>query len=176
MRETKEQPFLGQIKRRVPGWSQTLPEKELPLSVATPSLESPTVGGIPVSRQLTGVAYQTRSPLESEVNRLGLTRMEVQGRGTGDPTADRLILREMGPLAERILGSFTASAKYQGMTDAERRVAMVAALSAIRQGAEARATKADPERFRLIRLRQMIPQRQQELLQSRGKLPAGVIR
>lgn len=176
IRETRESPFLGPAMRRIPGVSQMLPEREVPLTSTTPELESFTPGGIPLSRQIIGVSPQTRSPLETEVLRLGLTRQEIQGRGTGDPTADRLILREMGPLAERILGAFTTSTKYQGMTDPERRVAMVAALSVIRQGAEAQATKEDPLRFRTIRLRQAIPQRQRELLESRGKLPAGVMR
>lgn len=176
LRATKEEPFMAQIKRKIPGVSQTLPEQELPLSAKTPELESPTIGGIPISRQLTGISQQTRTPLEAEVNRLGLTRQEIQGRGTGDPTADRLILKYLGPLSERVLLPLIESPKYKGMDDFERRIVLVTALEALRQGAKAQATKEDPERFRTLRLHQMIPQRQRELLESRGKLPAGVMR
>ena len=46
----------------------------------TPRQEAVEPGGVRLSRQLTGLSPQTRTPIEAEANRLGLTFAEVNPR------------------------------------------------------------------------------------------------
>lgn len=167
LRETREEPFMGPIKRRVPGWSQTLPEKELPLRAENPSQESVTAGGIPLSRQLTGLGAQTRTLLEAEVNRLALHTAEILPR-TGESKADRLILHEMGPLAEKILTPVITSSRYQKLDDVEKRLVLVDVLGNLRAAAQTQAAVKDPATFTPILLKRRLSPRMRELLQQRG--------
>jgi hypothetical protein len=179
LRDTRGEPFLGPIKRRIPGVSQTLPERELPLRAENPEIEGVSVFGVPLSRQITGLSITTRTAVESEVARLKLGKREIEGAPTGEPEADRLILKHMGPLAASRLPAFLSSPAYQGMDDTERRARVVFMLEGLRQGARARAAAEAPQLFGKIAERQAIPVRVREMMERQGRrlpssrLPAG---
>ena len=175
LRDVREEPFLGPVKRRIPGASQTLPERELPLRAETPRQEAVEPGGVRLSRQLTGLSPQTRTPIEAEANRLGLTFAEVNPR-TGEPKADRLIAREMAPIAERVLPRMLALPAYQQGTDAEKRVRWAVALRGIRSAAFRLAAKEDRKLFARIQVRRSVGRRERELLEERGALPQDLLR
>ena len=120
-----------------------------------------------LSRQLTGLSPQTRTPIEAEANRLGLTFAEVNPR-TGEPKADRLIAREMAPIAERVLPRMLALPAYQQGTDAEKRVRWAVALRGIRSAAFRLAAKEDRKLFARIQVRRSVGRRERELLEERG--------
>jgi hypothetical protein len=170
LREIREHPFTGPILRRIPLLSQTLPEKELPLSADVPRQNVLDVGFVKLSRQITGLSAQTRNRIEAEANRLGLTFAELNPR-TGEPKADRLIAKHMGPLAETFLTPAVSSGAYQRLDDAARRVIFTKLVSRIKEDARRRAIVEDPELFAKMKFRQAVPRRTRELLEQRGVIP-----
>lgn len=128
-------------------------------------------GGVKLSRQLTGASIKTLNAIEAEVSRLGLEIQEIYPR-TGDPKANRLILKQMGPLAEKLLMPMVQSEGYRQADDAAKRVMLTRMINRIRTDAEKLAAAQDPETFAPIRTKRRIGRRERELLESKGvKLP-----
>ena len=164
IRDVRERPVLGPTMRRIPGVSQALPEREGALRGGPFRQE-----GL-FSRQLTGIPIQTRTAVEAEAARLGFTPIDIEPR-TGDPTADRLILRYMGPAVERVLGLVIRGPRYRREDDAGRRVLFHRAVGRIRQAAYRSAKEDDPPRFARIQLKRAFSRFERDLLRERGVIP-----
>jgi hypothetical protein len=76
----------------------------------------------PLLRQLSSLTLISPKNLaEKELDRLGFKRSEIQP-GMGDPQADRLVAKYMGPLVEKVIGQIVTGAGWQDRSDAERAV------------------------------------------------------
>ena len=161
LRETRTEPFWGPIKAAIPGVAQTLP-----------LAESPThSGGIvrqdPLLRQLTALGiYQQKNPAERELDRLQFPRFEIMP-SAGDPEADRLIAKHMGPLVERALVPVVQSPGYQQLTNAQKGVVLQRILGSLRNEARFEAMRENPQLFVQLKL-QRLPVRERLLLQESG--------
>lgn len=161
VRETREEPVLGPLKARIPGLAQTLPEAE------SPTREGPITREAPLLRQLTGASVQpAKNPLERELDRLGFSRQEILP-STGDPEADRLVAKHMGPIAEHLLGRVVQTPGFQRQSDAVKGEVLRRSLSAARQRAFTAARQEAPRLFQRIRL-ERLPGRQREVLEEIG--------
>ncbi|KKL10087.1 hypothetical protein LCGC14_2559340, partial [marine sediment metagenome] len=172
IRTVSEDPFTGPFKRRIPIVSQSLPEREKPLSGASQRIELAEVGGIPLSRQLVGLSGRVLNQVEKESERLGIQFQEISPR-TGDPRINRLILREMGPLVEKRMPRLLQSAKFKKASNEKRRLLFTQNLAALRKAATAKAFKnsrgEDRKTFIRKRILQGINQRTREFLESVGR-------
>ncbi len=126
VRDTRQEPFLGPIKSRIPVLSQTLPEAEMP------TREGPKVTLHPAVRQLTGLAAASpKNSLERELDRLGFDRAEILP-STGDTDIDRQHAKNLGIISERVVVPFVDSENYKSLTDAQRGVVISEILKGIR--------------------------------------------
>jgi hypothetical protein len=161
VRETRGEPVLGPLKARIPGLAQTLP------AVESPTREGPVTREAPLLRQLTGVTVQpAKNPLERELDRLGFTRKEILP-STGDPEADQLVAKHMGPIAEQLLGRLVQAPGFQGHPDAVKGAVLRRGLGAARQRAFAAARQEAPRLFQRLRL-ERLPRRERAVLEELG--------
>ena len=138
LRDTRQEPFLGPIKRQIPGLSKTLPEAEIPTRAGPIEQIHPGV------RQLTGISVTgPKNPIEKELDRLGFERYEIL-RSTGDPALDRKQAEVMGPLVEKIGGRIVKNPSYQKMTDAQKSVLLNEVVEKIRAAARGVAKSTLP--------------------------------
>ena len=125
-RDTRQE-FLGPLKNRIPGVSQTLPEAELP------TREGPRVTVNPLLRQATGLTVSgPKNALEKELDRLGFDRREILA-STGDKELDREYARAMGIVSERMLVPMIESEKFQGLKDTVKGVILHEVLTDVRE-------------------------------------------
>ena len=126
VRDTRQE-FLGPIKSRLPGVSQSLPEAEFA------TREGPKVYEDPLLRQVTGVSQSgPKTSVEKELDRLGFERREVLP-ATGDKETDREYTRAMGIASERVLNPLVESEGYQGLSDAMKGLVLSTAIEEARQ-------------------------------------------
>lgn len=141
--------------------------------VYLPTRAAPQRREAPLLRQTTGLTLVSdKNPLEQELDRFQFDRREIQGPSTGDPVADNLIAKHMGPLAEARLVPFVQSAEYRILSDAARMNALRLRLESIRGAAKTQAMREDFERFRALEEARR-PARERLLRQERGLVPAG---
>lgn len=163
-RDTRQEPFLGPMKNRLPVLSQTLPEAELP------TREGPKVTENPLLRQATGLTISgPKNALEKELDRLGFDRREVLA-STGDKELDRKYAGAMGTVFERMLVPLVESEGFAGQPDTVKGALLDMAMERIRgrvrktinetlpadKQLEIRIKKLDP-RLRLM-LKEFAPQ------------------
>jgi len=149
----------GPVVRQIPGADQSLPQAESPTHSGGYGRESPLL------RQLTGVTIgAAKNPVEHELDRLGFTRAEILP-GQGDPRADRLVAKYMGPLVERYIVPFVQSPRYAAMPDPVRALALSRMLRAVRDGAVGQAKAEAPNLFEQLRQQQM-PRRERDVIDS----------
>ena len=97
----------------------------------------------PGLRQLTGLTIRTKSPLERELDRLGLAPYQLEPR-LGEQSIERSIVTRMGPVAERQIGAIVRSPKYQQLDDEQRTELLRRAFSDLRRGAKAHLIETEP--------------------------------
>ena len=102
---TQESPLIGPAVSKIPFVGETLLNEQ-------PSL---TRGEIlkresPQLRQLTGLTVKTKTPIEKEIDKVGLQRIYPQ---TGDATLDRLITEQTGWKVGKFGNEFLKSAQYK---------------------------------------------------------------
>ena len=161
VRETRLDPFWGPIKAAIPGLAETLP----------PALSATRAGPImheaPAFRQATSVTLLSpKNPLEHELDRLQFTNQDILP-GTGDPQADYLIRKHMGPLAEAALVPFVQNPRYMQLSDAQRGYVLQKALDVVRSQARQEAERENPRLFLQLQINRL-PARERRLLQERG--------
>ena len=145
-RELGAAPFTAPLQARIPvaigrtfgiPSAEDLPPKAPPLSGQTPRREEPmTVGGIPLSVEFTGLLGQRLNPAETEAARLGLKPREIQGPGTGEPLADILLRRNLGPTSQIVMTTIVGSPMYQALKDDWKAIVFEHAMRSLRAGAK----------------------------------------
>jgi hypothetical protein len=98
------------------------------------------------------------------LDRLGFSRPDILP-GQGDPKADRLVAKDMGPLFEKIVVPFVESERYRGMTDQVRALMLQRLIQQVRRGAVTRAQSEDPALFARLRIGR-IPKRERDVIES----------
>lgn len=159
IRDRRAEPFLGPFKDKIPGLSQTLPALESPTRAAP--LRRPQPG----LRQLTGIGIaDPKSPAERELDRLGFSRQEIAPT-VGDPQADQLIAKHLGPLVDRAIAPLVQTPFYQAQSNEVKGGVLREAMLGLRQVAMAQAKAENPLLFTRISL-QRIPRRRRLMLES----------
>lgn len=143
IRYTKSDPILGSFVGNIPIISQELPEGFSPYTIdkrLPPSDEfnindyarietqrdKMTIGifdnvPAPIVKQIFGLSFRTKSPVESEVNRLNISAKTIYPR-TSVTEASRLIIGYTGVFAESVIKPTLESAKYLNAPDSVKKV------------------------------------------------------
>ena len=150
-RDTRQE-FLGPLKSRIPGVSQTLPEAEIPTRAG------PIVTIDPALRQITGVTtHGPKNPVEKELERLGFDRRAVLAT-TGDREVDRKYAEMMGIAVEGALSPVVETAGYKRLPDAMRGVVLHESLTEIRNAVRETVNKSlPPEKQMEMEIRKLSP-------------------
>ena len=158
VRERRAEPLFGPLKAQFGvGEPLYLPTRAAPLKREAPAL-----------RQATGLTVVSeKNAAEKELDRLQFQRNEILP-STGNPEADNLIAKHMGPLTEVRLVPFVESERYRRMTDAEKMDALAKRLRPIRMIARARARAEDRQLFREVK-EERVPGRRRLLLEERAR-------
>lgn len=109
-RFTREKPLLGDLQASIPFLSRELPPRPSPLREGVELKESPLL------RQLTGITFRVKTPLEMETDRLRITPRAIYPH-TGTPELDRLIVEKMGPMIAESGGALIENKGYLAMED-----------------------------------------------------------
>jgi hypothetical protein len=117
IRDIREKELTGPTLRNIPEVSQGLPAAVNPLQ------QGPMKTETPVLRQLTGVSYRTKTPLETEVDRIQVDMSSVQPR-TGVPEADRLIAAAMQPLSRQMEANVLKNPMYANAPPVMQKIMM----------------------------------------------------
>jgi len=115
VRSTTENKFLGPIIKNVPYARQVLP-KARSFTRGTPLKQD-----LPLFRQITGVSFKEKTPLESEIERAGEDLYEV-GPRTGFPKLNRYMSQEMGQTVEDYGDRLVKSPGYLSITDPDKKL------------------------------------------------------
>lgn len=123
-------PLTGPIRRNIPFvGSETLPSSPSITRGRARRMENP------VSGELTGLTKKTYTPLEHEVNRLGLPWHELRPR-TGIPEADLYLQRAMGTIMDRQeVEDMVTSPEFQHQPNPEKERRLRAYFSSARSAA-----------------------------------------
>lgn len=114
VRSDKEDPLAGPFRKNVPGLQRALPKQ--PKAVG----EGPVMREDTRTRQLTGLTVVTKTPVEQELDRLGIRLAQLRPR-TGSPTLDRQRAAQLGPVLEKGIAAAMKSPAYQQASDREKR-------------------------------------------------------
>lgn len=165
-RDVRQEPFLGPIKRQIPGLSQTLPE------TISPVREGPLVTESPLLRQATGLIVRPpKRPAEAELDRLGFSYQEIF-KSTGEPDIDRKYKEVMSPVADRILNALVSSPQYKTMNDSAKGVVLDETLKEVREVTrEAAKTTLTQEQLLTVYAKTLSPRIRRLLKESGLKLP-----
>ena len=179
IRETREAPLTGPTRTNIPFVSRGLPEKRVVTRGGPIHREQPGL------RQLTGLTVKTKTPLERELDRLGLAPFQLEPR-LGEQSIERSIITRMGPIAERQIGAIVRSARYRQLDDEQRTELLRRAFSELRRGAKAHLIETEPgvvaKPFQR-QFQQGTPQQRRQLQESlkrkglfRGRVPQALLR
>jgi len=146
MRDVRDQPFLGPMMAKLPGVSQQLPETQFPVGS-----EEGNEKEEPGARQLTGLMFRTKTPVQHEADRLGLQLRDLE-TPTGIVKLDRDTAEIMRPVAERTLTALMGSQGYQQAPDEQKRIWFKKWIHEIGNGARQQAMANDRD----LRLEYMI--------------------
>ena len=159
IRDKNSEPFLGPLKAKIPGMSETLPP------AYSPTRSEPLKREEPLLRQATGLTLgSARNPIEKELARLGFDRREIL-TSYGDPQADRMITQNMGPMVEKVLIPLVESPGYSQVTDAQKGEMIRRVLSVLRHSAVQQAVAQSPKLFFDLKMRGM-PKRQRAMIEE----------
>ena len=162
VRESRSRPLLG------PALGQFGQGEPL----YSPTGREPVRREAPALRQITGLTLRPeKNAAERELDRFQFSRQEILP-STGNPEADNLIAKHLGPLVENRLAPAVKGLKYRSRTDAEKMNLLRDALGDLREVAVKQAKKEKPDLFRQIRI-ERLPSRQRFLLEERRE-SAGV--
>lgn len=177
-RDVSLNPWLDPMIARIPGLSQTLPERRSWLRAGPLPREEPfKVLGVPLSVEFTGALMHTPTPAESEAKRLGLKFAEIAGAGSSEPLAD-LLYRAVGSKdIDPHVSALVRSPWYMGLSDVEKARVFTWTLQQYREAARAiaelGAKPGSPEAKALesARVKHMFGPRMRDLLKEQGILP-----
>ena len=104
-RDARSSPLLGPTLQNIPFAERYLPVRPSPFRA------SPEQKINPLLRQLTGLNYREKTPVEIEADRLGLKFQEIYPN-TGIKAYDRLIVEYMGSQLEKTMGNLISQDGY----------------------------------------------------------------
>lgn len=163
--DSRAEPFLGPIKRRLPGLESTLPETQLPTREG-PLRKAPLPGleFLPgsLTKQLTGIRAVDKTPEEAELDKLGFKRIDIL-RGTGNSKADRLISESLGPIVERTMKALMAQEKWEFIPRPRKILIVDSAVKRARSIARRQAMAKDPALFRELAQKRVSRKRRKAL-------------
>ncbi len=166
VRSTREEPFLGPIKSKIPLIRETLPERP------SPTRTEPLKASEPLIKMFTGVIVRDKENLiESELHRLDFKPNEIYPR-TGDAKMDRLVVEQMGKLADKILLPLLRSTAYKSWGDAVKAENIREKLAELRKHAINKLKRSNKEyrHFFELKKEERIPVRKRKALEElRGK-------
>lgn len=156
---------VAPMMRNVPGLSQKLPPFVSPLKSGKIRQEEP------LFRQFTGISRRTKTPTETEVDRLAIESARINPT-SGIPELDRLVATGMGPVVEQVLPRLIASPEYQRLKSkpATQRLIVNGALREIRKLALRAAKDARPDLAQAAALKGL-DNDLKDILREEGVLP-----
>ena len=169
VKDTSSSPFFGPFLRKLPYGTSGFPDAELP------TREGPLVTQSPLLRQATGLTFrQHKNAIEAELDRLGFRRSDYAPT-SGDPEADRLINKNLGPIAEQAMGQIVSSPAYAGMGDRTKSFLLAETYHALRRAAVKAASEENPTLFLRLRLKTMPEKERLMLREQLGFEPADLV-
>jgi len=102
---TQESPLVGPAASKIPVVGEAL-LNEQPSLTRGENIKRES----PILRQLTGLSIKTKTPLEKEIDKVGVQRTSPQ---TGDATLDRLIIEQSGGKVGKFGNEFLKSDQYK---------------------------------------------------------------
>lgn len=115
LRYTKEDPWLGPFKARVPFLSQTLPQ----LPTMTRSGPFTVEQFDPALKQITALPRKDKNYLETEIDRLGIQLWRLRPK-TGDAWLDRMLTDGTGDFMQLINDAMEKHPNYETLEDGAR--------------------------------------------------------
>lgn len=159
IRDTKDAPFAGPFLEKIPFAARDFP------AVESPTREDPIRRIMPTMKQATGLMLkEPKNPAERELDRLGFTRGEISP-STGNPEADRLINKNLGPMAEKVASVFVQTDFYQEATNEVKGGLLREVMLGLRHQAVNAARQENPELMAKIHL-EGLPRRRRLMLES----------
>lgn len=159
IRDTKDAPFSGPFLEKIPFATRDFPEVE------SPTREEPIRRFMPTVKQVTGLGIkEPKNPAERELDRLGFARGEISP-STGNPEADRLINKHLGPMVEQVASAFVETDFYQDATNEVKGGLLREVMLGLRHQAVNAARQENPELMLKIHL-EGIPRRRRQMLES----------
>ncbi|KKK68452.1 hypothetical protein LCGC14_2943890, partial [marine sediment metagenome] len=150
------------LAARIPGASQLLEGREFILGREEPRR------GATTTRQVTGLIFRGKTPVQREADRLGLTSVDKLPP-SGIPELDRLIAKAARPVAERLLTKEIRKPIYIRSTPAEKRDRFLLLLRDIRADARDKVFLDRPDLQREFKVKR-IPRTERDILRERGRL------
>lgn len=117
LKDTRDEPFAGPIKAAIPGLAETLPRR-ISLTTGEPIVLE-NVG----TSALLGLTSRKTNAVEAELNRLGISQVDVAPK-TGVPKADRELYRRVGKVVSGIGPRLLDTEAYRGLDDASKVLAI----------------------------------------------------
>jgi len=126
-RDVRGTEFTGQMLKKTPILGQRLPEQP---AMTRPG---PSTAIAPAASQLTGMYLTSQTPVEREINRLGVKWKDTAPASTGQNHLDRVQKFMMGDHIENVVRPLIDSPGYQQLDEAAKLVAMTRALDRLRR-------------------------------------------
>lgn len=137
-RDTRDAPFTGPMRARIPLLSQQLPAQTSALRDGPIPLENPLrlPNGVPLPADVIGLqGAPSRTPGEMEALRLGMKPREISGQPSGHAGADRLERGITGMIADPVTQALTGAEGYQGLPNIEKSIVFKRVMELARQSA-----------------------------------------
>jgi hypothetical protein len=163
IKNKKEEPLLGPLRSRIPGWEAGMPP------VYSPTREGPRKTAMPAVRQATGLSISVpKNEIEQELDRLQFTPQEINP-STGIPKLDNLIAKELGPLVESELIPLIKTKSYKTMGEAEKAELLLEEIRDLRKEAKDWALSSNPDLEDQLEAKG-VPRRTRAALREQGEI------
>ncbi len=159
MRDIRGSELTGPTRKNIPIVSQGLPE------AYSPTKSEPLRSEYPLTRQLSGLSIKTKDIMQKEVDRLGINMSKLYPK-TGDPEADRMIVKNMGPVIEKIVPKIL-NKQYEKFEDPLKKIILSELFREVKQQARMKVAKENPEMYQKI-IREGLGEDINDLMELRG--------
>jgi len=109
-KDTDQAPLLGPALENIPFATSDFP------TAPRATRAEPFIREDPIMRQLTGMTLKTKTPLEQEIDRLGIEYTSLYPR-TGEDELDRMITRKVGAVMDVIGNEMVNTSEFQKLPD-----------------------------------------------------------
>lgn len=112
-KDTEDAPLLGPSLENIPFATSDFP------TAPRATRDEPFMREDPAMRQLTGMTLKTKTPLEHEIDRLGIDYSAMYPR-TGENVLDRMITRKVGAVMDVVGNALVETPEFQKLPDVEK--------------------------------------------------------